>query len=43
MGDLSARGVTGIPGRRYSAVGEVLGNQGAYKFLGIKGEGQVCP
>jgi hypothetical protein len=29
MGDLSARGVTGTPGRRYSAVGEILGEQGA--------------
>ena len=26
---LSARGVTGIPGRRYSAEGEILGKQGA--------------
>ena len=29
MGDLYARGVTGIPGRRYSADGELLGEQGA--------------
>ena len=39
---MSARGVTGIPGRRYSAEGEILGKQGGIMtvFEG-KGEGKV--